>query len=221
VGAVTGGRGLGTNHEPYSNPSPKNGGGAQHGRFIDGSGRDIRLYVLPDDRRVRWENGHPAPSAEGNGVVQQEDIQPYVPTTDSAAGSSPDARERDLEGEGRLSHITVIPLDDVPEIPLPNGSWSKMALTAETAPGIVSSLGYSVFTPGTELAMVSHEVEEVAFVVAGSGELRTDDGAVPFAAGQAIHIPPRLWHAVANTGSEDVIMVFGFPHPVYPPTERR
>lgn len=117
--------------------------------------------------------------------------------------------------------VTVVSLDSVAEIPLANGSWSKMALTEETAPGIVSALGYSVFTPGTVLAKVSHDVEEVAFVVAGSGELRTDEGAVPFAAGQAIHIPPKVWHAVANTGETDVVMVFGFPHPGYPPTERR
>jgi len=96
-----------------------------------------------------------------------------------------------------------------------------MALTAETVSGIAGSLGYSVFTPGTVLQMVTHDVEEVAYVVAGRGELRTDAGPVPFAAGDALHIPPRLWHAVANTGAEDVIMVFGFPHPAYPPTERR
>jgi hypothetical protein len=48
-------------------------------------GRDIRLYVLPDERRVPQEYGHSVPSAEGNGVVRQEDIQPYVPTTDGAA----------------------------------------------------------------------------------------------------------------------------------------
>jgi quercetin dioxygenase-like cupin family protein len=117
--------------------------------------------------------------------------------------------------------ITVVPLANVTETPLPNGSWSKMALTRETAAGIVSSLGYSVFKPGTVLSMVSHEVEEVAYVVAGSGELRLDDGAVPFKAGEALHIPAKMWHAVANTGDEDVIMVFGFPYPSYPPTERR
>lgn len=119
------------------------------------------------------------------------------------------------------AQVTVVSLDDVAEIQLPNGSWSKMLLTRETTDGIVSSLGFSVFTPGTVLSMVSHEVEEVAYVVAGHGELRTDDGAVPFAAGQAIQIPPQMWHAVANTGDEDVIMVFGFPYPAYPPTERR
>lgn len=117
--------------------------------------------------------------------------------------------------------ITVVPMEDVPAIPLPNGSWSRMVLTGETVPGIASSLGYSVFTPGTATAMVSHEVEEVAWVLAGRGELRTDGGPVPFAAGQALHIPPRLWHAVANTGDEDVVMVFGFPWPGYPPTEKR
>src|SRR5687768_475656 len=119
------------------------------------------------------------------------------------------------------TNITVTPLEAIDPIELPQGSWSRMVLTGANVPGIVSSLGYSVFTPGTVLAPVSHEVEEVAFVVAGSGELRTDDGAVPFGPGQAIHIPARLWHAVANTGDVDVVMVFGFPYPAYPPTDRR
>ena len=71
------------------------------------------------------------------------------------------------------------------------------------------------------LTPVKHETEEVAYVVSGSGELRLDDGAVPFTEGDALHIPAGVWHAVANTGDEDVVMVFGFPHPEYPPTERR
>jgi quercetin dioxygenase-like cupin family protein len=121
----------------------------------------------------------------------------------------------------KTATVTVVSLDDLAETPLPNGSWNKVAINRETVPGTVSSLGYSVFKPGTVLQMVSHEVEEFAIVLAGRGELRLDDGAVAFAAGQALHIPPRLWHAVANTGDEDVIMVFGFPYPAFPPTERR
>jgi mannose-6-phosphate isomerase-like protein (cupin superfamily) len=87
--------------------------------------------------------------------------------------------------------------------------------------GIVSSLGYSVFKPGTELAMVSHEVEEVAYVVSGAGEIKTEQGSVQVGEGDAIHIPARLWHAVVNTGEENLVMVFGFPYPAYPPTERK
>lgn len=117
--------------------------------------------------------------------------------------------------------ISVVSLDDVSAIPLPNGSWSRMVLTEKTAPGILSSLGYSVFTPGTTTALVKHEVEEIAYVLAGMGEIQTEGDPVPFAAHQALHIPAGLWHAVANTGDEDLIMVFGFPHADYPPTERR
>ena len=115
-----------------------------------------------------------------------------------------------------MGSVTVVSLDDVEPIELPHGSWSRMV-----AKGDAGSLGYSVFTPGTVLAPVKHETEELAYVVAGSGELRLDDGAVPFRAGEALHIPAGVWHAVANTGGEDVVMVFGFPHPDYPPTERR
>jgi quercetin dioxygenase-like cupin family protein len=117
--------------------------------------------------------------------------------------------------------VRTISLDDVEPIPLPGGSWSKMVLNGESLQGNASSLGYSVFTPGCVTAMVAHQTEEVAYVVAGSGELRVEGEAVPFAAGQGIFVPAGVWHAVANTGAEDVVMVFGFPHPDYPPTERR
>jgi quercetin dioxygenase-like cupin family protein len=122
---------------------------------------------------------------------------------------------------GALATITVCPLNEAEPIELPGGSWSRMLVTEERVEGNRSSLGYSVFTPGTDLQPVRHETEEVAYVVAGTGELRLDDGAVPFAPGDALHIPAGLWHAVANTGEDDVVMVFGFPHPAYPPTERR
>jgi len=120
-----------------------------------------------------------------------------------------------------VGSVTVLPLDSAEPIELPQGSWSRMLVTEARVGGNASSLGYSVFTPGTVLGAVRHEVEEVAYVVSGSGELRLDDGAVPFREGDAVHIPAGVWHAVANTGEHDVVMVFGFPHPDYPPTERR
>jgi quercetin dioxygenase-like cupin family protein len=115
-----------------------------------------------------------------------------------------------------VGSVTVVNVEDAEPIELPKGSWSKML-----AHGGASSLGYSVFTPGTELSPVKHETEEVAYVVAGSGELRLDGEAIAFRKGDALCIPADVWHAVANTGNEDVVMVFGFPHPDYPPTERR
>lgn len=120
-----------------------------------------------------------------------------------------------------MSEVAVVPLDRVEPIELPQGSWSRMLVTSKTAIANRSSLGYSVFTPGTVLPSVCHETEEVAYVVSGIGELRLDDGTVAFAEGDALFIPAGTWHAVANTGDEDVVMVFGFPHPEYPRTERR
>jgi quercetin dioxygenase-like cupin family protein len=117
--------------------------------------------------------------------------------------------------------VRIVGLEEVEPIQLPRGSWSRMVLNDRSLRGNSSSLGYSVFTPGTVTAMVSHDTEEVAYVVAGSGELRLDGSSVPFAAGQGVFVPPGTWHAVANTGDQDVIMVFGFPHPDYPPTARR
>ena len=122
---------------------------------------------------------------------------------------------------GVVSHVRAVALDDVPQIDLPRGSWSRMVVTDDSVSGNSASLGYSVFTPGTATDPVSHEVDEGAYVLSGSGELRLDDGAVPFKAGDGLFIPAGIWHAVANTSHEDVAMVFGFPHPSYPPTARR
>jgi quercetin dioxygenase-like cupin family protein len=117
--------------------------------------------------------------------------------------------------------VRVIPLDGVEQIPLPRDSWSAMVLDSNTLAGNTASLGYSVFKPGCATAMVRHETEEVAFVLAGHGELALDEESVPFAAGQGLFVPAGTWHAVVNTGDEDVVMVFGFPSPAYPPTARR
>lgn len=117
--------------------------------------------------------------------------------------------------------VTTVTLEDVAPIALPRGSWSRMVLNDSSLSGNTASLGYSVFTPGCVTTMVAHETEELAYVLSGSGELRLDGESVGFAAGQGLFVPAGVWHAVANTGEQDVVMVFGFPHPDYPPTERR
>ena len=117
--------------------------------------------------------------------------------------------------------VRVVPLTDVPPIDLPGGSWSRVILTGDRV-GSATALGVSSFAPGTATAMLSHATEELAYVLSGHGELRLDDGTVvPYTAGSALYIPARVWHAVVNTGSEPVSMVFAFAHPDYPPTERR
>jgi len=114
----------------------------------------------------------------------------------------------------------VVPVEDVPPIELPGGSWSRLVLTGERVAS-ATTLGFSSFAPRTATPMLAHETEELAYVVSGEGELRMDDGSVSYSPGTALFVPARVWHAVANTGDEPVTMVFVFPHPDYPPTERR
>jgi mannose-6-phosphate isomerase-like protein (cupin superfamily) len=122
---------------------------------------------------------------------------------------------------GRLAGgVRVVAIDDVPPIDLPGGSWSRVILTGARV-GSASALGFSSFAPHTATAMLSHQTEELAYVLSGYGELRMDDGIVAFGPGSALYIPSSVWHAVANTGDEAVTMVFAFPYPDYPPTERR
>lgn len=120
----------------------------------------------------------------------------------------------------RPEGVAAIPMEDVSPIDLPGGSWSRLLLTGETV-GATTTLGCSSFAPGTSTAMLSHATEELAYVTSGHGELRMDGATVPCAIGQALYIPAGVWHAVANTADEPLTMVFAFPHPTYPPTERR
>jgi quercetin dioxygenase-like cupin family protein len=111
-------------------------------------------------------------------------------------------------------------MTDVAPIELPGGSWSRVLLTGDRV-GSASAMGVSSFAEHTATAMLAHATEELAYVLAGHGHLRLDDGAVPYGPGDALYIPAHVWHAVVNDGEEPVRMVFGFPHPDYPPTERR
>lgn len=120
-----------------------------------------------------------------------------------------------------MGTVTKTPLGDVPATKLPNESWSRVLISSERVEGNASTLGVSVFKPGTVSTPLQHDVEELVYVSRGAGELRTEDGPVPFAAGDALHVPRATWHCVVNTGAEDVEMIFAFPTPQYPPTRRR
>ena len=120
-----------------------------------------------------------------------------------------------------MSGVEVVSLYDVDPVELPMGSWSRLLVTERTVTGNASTLGYSVFKPGLVAADLSHSVEELAFVVGGAGVIRLEEGQLGAHAGQALFIPARMWHTVVNDGDEDLVMVFSFPSPDYPPTQRR
>jgi quercetin dioxygenase-like cupin family protein len=114
--------------------------------------------------------------------------------------------------------IRVVPMESVEPILLGRGSWSRLLVTAGTAGAQKACLGYSVFVPGTSTPQKVHTAEELCYVLAGRGQLTAGDQVVDYAAGQALYIPAGVPHGVANPYGEDLVMVFVFAHPDYPPT---
>lgn len=115
----------------------------------------------------------------------------------------------------------AIPLEVVSRIDLPRDSWSAVLVSDKTVDENHASLGYSVFTPGFVSDDLSHSVDELCFVVSGRGMIRLEDGQVEVKPHDGLFIPANVWHTIVNTADKDLTMVFTFPWPDYPPTERR
>jgi len=116
--------------------------------------------------------------------------------------------------------IRIINIDKIEAIPLPQGSWSKKLLTQETAGTKRCMLGVSSFKPSTITSTLIHDEEELAYVVKGKGKIRFKEGEIPYEAGDGIYIPAGASHAVINDVEEEVLMVFAFSYPDYPPTKK-
>lgn len=115
----------------------------------------------------------------------------------------------------------AVPLHEVTRIDLARGSWSAVVVSDKTVEDNHASLGYSVFTPGFVSDDLSHSVDELCFVVSGRGSIRLESEEVPVGPQDGLFIPANVWHTVVNGSDEDLVMVFSFPWPDYPPTERR
>jgi mannose-6-phosphate isomerase-like protein (cupin superfamily) len=102
---------------------------------------------------------------------------------------------------------------------LPGGSWLIELLSSNTIGTRKMMLGFSTFKPGADTEKKIHTEEECAFIISGRGKITLKDGDVDFGPYSAVYIPPGVAHGVRNDGPEDVVMVYTFSHPVYPPTK--
>lgn len=102
----------------------------------------------------------------------------------------------------------------------PDGSG--LLLSSANVPEIQNCLGVATVPEGVTLETETvHSTDEVMYVAAGSGELRTRGEPIAFRQGDAIFIPAGEWHSLANTGVGDLVSVFSFPYPGRPPSESR
>ena len=71
------------------------------------------------------------------------------------------------------------------------------------------SLGWVTLEPrGGQVPWHSQEQEEVYFVVRGTGEMCLGEERATLATGQAVYIPPKVFHQLTNTGEEPLVMMY-------------
>ena len=142
-------------------------------------GRIGNVHFAMGDNKNAYPGGQNSSPLHLDGVVRNAtlEIEGTPAATSSATGSGTSDR-RGLRPVSDHSGVRVVPLADVPPIDLPGGSWSRVILTGDRV-GSGTALGVSSFAPGTSTAMLSHETEELAYVLSGQGELRLDDEVVP------------------------------------------
>ncbi|MBE0478166.1 cupin domain-containing protein [Candidatus Aerophobetes bacterium] len=115
--------------------------------------------------------------------------------------------------------IKVVSVGEGERIDLGRGSWSSHLLNKNTVHSKKVMLGLSTFTPGSDTPQKIHTEEELCFVIKGKGSITVEGKEISYEAPSAIYIPPGAPHGVKNTGDVDVVMVYVFSHPEYPPTK--
>jgi len=71
------------------------------------------------------------------------------------------------------------------------------------------SLGYVVLEPrGGQVPWHNQDQEEIYLILEGSGEMCLGDERRTVRAGQAVYIPPTVFHQLTNTGEERMVMVY-------------
>ena len=70
-------------------------------------------------------------------------------------------------------------------------------------------MGYVTLEPrGGQVPWHNQEQEEVYFIVGGTGEACLGQERETLRAGQAVYIPPRVFHQLTNVGEEPLILIY-------------
>ena len=72
-------------------------------------------------------------------------------------------------------------------------------------------MGYVVLEPdGGQVPWHNQEQEEIYFIVSGTGEMCLGDERQTITTGQAVHIPPGVFHQLTNTGQTPLTMIYAY-----------
>lgn len=87
----------------------------------------------------------------------------------------------------------------------PHGSEIRPLIDRTTALITQCSLAEEILPPGKTVTPHHHEVlEEIYYILSGSGVMTVGDESQAVSAGDAIYIPKRKVHSLTNTGDENM-----------------
>jgi mannose-6-phosphate isomerase-like protein (cupin superfamily) len=99
--------------------------------------------------------------------------------------------------------MLVINREDTKVLNTPHGSEIRPLIDCTTSPITQCSLAEETLPPGASVTTHHHEVlEEIYYILAGSGVMRIGDEEQRVGAGDAIYIPKHHRHTLTNTGNE-------------------
>jgi quercetin dioxygenase-like cupin family protein len=125
---------------------------------------------------------------------------------------------RTVELSEQAERVSVIDLTGGKRTDLPGGSWVCELVSGPMNGAAATMLGFSTWAPGADTKQLVHEVDELCYIVRGTGKLSIGRERVEYRAGQAVLIPAGVPHGVVNDSDEDMSMVYVFSYPQYPPT---
>ncbi|HEX5956269.1 MAG TPA: cupin domain-containing protein [Solirubrobacterales bacterium] len=109
---------------------------------------------------------------------------------------------------------------NVSEVPLEQGlredeGWIDMRvqflIDERSAGSSELVLGRTVLPPGARHERHRHpNCDEFLVVISGSGEVYTDEGREPAAAGDVVFTPAGHWHGFDNTSDGEVLLIWGW-----------
>ncbi len=71
------------------------------------------------------------------------------------------------------------------------------------------AIGYVVLEPkGGQVPWHNQEQEEIYFVLEGEGEICVGEECRPISSGQAVYLPPKVFHQLTNTGDTPMTMIY-------------
>ncbi len=108
--------------------------------------------------------------------------------------------------------MLIINRKDANILHTPHGSEIRPLMDRTTAPITQCSLAEETLPPGKTVTPHQHEVlEEIYYILSGSGVMTIGEESQAVSAGDAIYIPKNNVHSLTNTGDEEmrILLVCG------------